>query len=312
MRTKKTYAITHPVMFAAVMKKPALCRGLIERVFPGRKVKELRFVYAADEDGENQDVLQTYRQINPETEKTVIVGIEAKSIRMDVLFENDDAWYDIELQIVNRDHLPKRSRYYHAVKAVDGLRRGDLYGDLKPGYVIFICLFDLFGQNKPLHFFQMKDENGLPLGDEQYTIFLNTACEEGVPKELESFYRYLRTGIVAAGDAWLQQIDAEVREVNYREEVRGKMTLYDEMLQWQTMIERLKADAEARQAMLEDNKKALEKSEIQLAESQTQLAESQKLQELNVLLAKQGRIDDLIAAAEDVECRQKLLKEFGL
>ena len=90
------------------------------------------------------------------------------------------------------------------------------------------------------------------------------------------------------------------------------MTLYDEMLQWQTMIERLKADAEARQAMLEDNKKALEKSEIQLAESQTQLAESQKLQELNVLLAKQGRIDDLIAAAEDVECRQKLLKEFGL
>jgi len=106
-------------------------------------VKELRFVYGADEDETNQDVLRTYEQINPETEKTVIVGIEAKSIRMDVLFEDDEVWYDIELQIVNRDHLPKRSRYYHAVRAVDSLKAGQPYGELKPGYVIFITTFGL-------------------------------------------------------------------------------------------------------------------------------------------------------------------------
>lgn len=333
MRAKKTYSITHPVMFAVVMKNPELCRGLIERIFPGRRVKDLHFVYSADEDENNQEVLRTWEQVNPETEKTVIVGIEAKSIRMDVLFENDAAWYDIELQIVNRDHLPKRSRYYHAVKAVDSLKTGQPYGDLKPGYVIFITTFDLFAQNQALHYFQMKDENGLPLGDGQYTIFLNGACEEGVPEELESFYRYLRTGVVTVGDDWLRQMDAEVQKVNCREEVRGKVTLYDEMLQMQTIVDRLKeaaerkeaqleesqaqleesqAQLEERQAQLEESQAQLEESQAQLEESQAQLEESQKLQELNVLLAKQGRMEDLIAAASDVEFRKKLFAEFGL
>ena len=82
-----------------------------------------------------------------ETEKTVIVGIEAKSIRLDVLFEDEDVWYNLEMQVHNTDSPAKRSRYYHAVKTVDSFKQGQNYRDLRPGYVIFICMFDFLGLN---------------------------------------------------------------------------------------------------------------------------------------------------------------------
>jgi hypothetical protein len=46
---ERKYSIKNPVMFAIIMKKPEFCIGLLERIFPGRKVKDLRFVYAANE-----------------------------------------------------------------------------------------------------------------------------------------------------------------------------------------------------------------------------------------------------------------------
>ena len=133
MKVKHNYTIKNPVMFALIMKNPDLCKGLIERIFPGRKVKELRFVYSADEDEEMQDVIRTVQRLDPETEKTIIVAIEAKSIRMDVLFEDDEAWYDIEMQVSDMHHPPKRSRYYHSVKTVDTLKPGDPYESLNRG-----------------------------------------------------------------------------------------------------------------------------------------------------------------------------------
>ena len=162
-------------MFGIIMKDPEFCIGLLERIFPGRKMKELRFVYAADEEEEQLkqvEILRRYFEKNtPEVEKTIIADLEAKSVRMDVLFEDDEAWYDVELQVENVNHPPKRSRYYHAVKTVDSFNAGQPYARLKLGYVIFICCFDLFGLNKPVYSFEMLEKNwGLSLGDEQYTI----------------------------------------------------------------------------------------------------------------------------------------------
>ena len=51
--------------------------------------------------------------------------MESKSIRLDVLFEDERGWYDIEMQVENRENLPKRSRYYGAgaVRYHGGYRR---------------------------------------------------------------------------------------------------------------------------------------------------------------------------------------------
>ena len=156
----KNYKLNHPLMFAIVMQDEDLCRELLNRILPERKVKDVRFP------GEH-DPKTLYHEI----EKALIAGLDAKSIRLDVLFEDDSSRFDIELQMENTYELPKRSRYYHAVMAVDDLKKGSRYNTLKPCYVIFICPFDLMGCGEPVYRFQMLDQrNHLPLGDEQYTI----------------------------------------------------------------------------------------------------------------------------------------------
>lgn len=80
--------------------------------------------------------------------------------------ENDTSRYDIELQMEDTHELPKRSRYYHAVMAVDDLKKGSRYNVLKPRYVIFICPFDLMGLGEPVYRFQMLDLCSQPLANQ--------------------------------------------------------------------------------------------------------------------------------------------------
>ena len=112
-----------------------------------------------------------------ETEKTMIPDANAKSVRLDVLFEDENAWYVLEMQVIDTGEIPKRSRYYHSASDVRTLGAGRRYIELKPCYVIFICMFDLFGLEEPIYRFQMTHgKNRLPLGDEQYTLILNADC----------------------------------------------------------------------------------------------------------------------------------------
>ncbi|MGN0714468.1 MAG: hypothetical protein ACI4LN_01505, partial [Anaerovoracaceae bacterium] len=101
-RNSKKYTICNPVIFSIVMQNPELCRGLLERIFPDRKVKEVQLKYeiADDEedDAEDEAEIDSEQNTGPdagisdgiaETERTVAVAADAKSVRLDVLFEND-------------------------------------------------------------------------------------------------------------------------------------------------------------------------------------------------------------------------------
>ena len=216
----KYYKLNHPLMFAIVMQDEDLCRELLNRILPERKVKEIRFPV-----GHNP------KTIHHEIEKALIAGLDAKSIRLDVLFEDDASRFDIELQMENTYELPKRSRYYHAVMAVDDLKKGSRYSELKPCYVIFICPFDLMGQGEPVYRFQMLDQrNHLPLGDEQYTILVNTTSRaEKTSKELRALYDYLEREKIAEDDPFIKRLHEIVQITNQNREVRSIMTLAEEM-----------------------------------------------------------------------------------
>lgn len=217
---QKTYKLSHPLMFAIVMQDEELCKELLNRILPERKVKEVRFP-----DGHNP------KTIHHEIEKALIAGLDAKSIRLDVLFEDDSSRYDIELQLENTHELPKRSRYYHAVMAVNDLKKGSRYSSLKPCYVIFICPFDLMGRGEPVYRFQMLDQkNHLPLGDEQYTLLVNTKSRSAdTPKELQALYVYLERGEVTEGDPFIRRLHENVQIANENREVYSIMTLAEEM-----------------------------------------------------------------------------------
>ncbi len=218
--TKKMYKLSNPLMFAIVMLDESLCKELLNRILPERRVKEIRF--ADDWDP---------KTLHHEIEKAIIAGLDAKSIRLDVLFEDDEARYDIELQVKGSQEIPKRSRYYQAVMAVDDLKKGRRYSALKPCYVIFICLFDLMGLGSPVYRFQMLDDkNHLPLGDEQFIIMVNTTSKaEDTPKELQALYRYLEREEITEGDSFIERLHETVQNANRNREVRSIMTLSEEM-----------------------------------------------------------------------------------
>ena len=209
------YPFSKQLMFAKVMEDKELCRDMLGIIFPDRKVK---------------DIIVHKREISV-SEATVITGMESKSIRLDVLFEDDDGWYDIEMQVENRENLPKRSRYYGAAIDVNKLKKGRNYNELMPSYIIFICLYDEMKIDEPVYSFRMFDEKYcIPLNDERYTIILNASCSVGkVPERLRPLFKYLNKGEVAAEDNFIEKIDARVREFQDDEEIKHMMSVEDEM-----------------------------------------------------------------------------------
>ena len=213
--TKVKYPITNPLVFAIVMKDAELCRELIERILPGRKISKIRFPEPP----------------SSETEKTIIPGLYAKSVRLDVLFEDGESWNDIEMQVLKQSYLPLRGRYYHAAMDINQLHAGADYPELRPTYVIFICTFDYYGMEEPIYFFEQYDvKKSLPYGDGTCTIILNTTCpKEKVPEPLRDFFGYLSSQETEGDDPFIGQIHQMVEDLNGRKEIEQIMTLEEEL-----------------------------------------------------------------------------------
>ncbi len=214
-RAKVKYPLTNPLVFAIVMRDAELCQELIERILPGRRVSKIRFP----------------KPPASETEKTIIPGLYAKSVRLDVLFEDGDAWHDIELQVQKQSYLPLRGRYYQAAMDINQLHAGADYTELRPTYVIFICTFDFYGMEEPIYSFEKYDtKKSLPYGDGTFTIILNTTCPiEKVPPQLRDFFGYINDQEVAEGDPFIEHIHHTVEELNGRKEIEQIMTLEEEL-----------------------------------------------------------------------------------
>lgn len=277
------YPFTNSVVFAMVMEDPDLCRELIERIFPKRRVEAVII-------REKPEVV---------TEATLIAGIRAKHIRLDVRFEDGSSWYDVELQAASEEALPRRSRYYASAGDVKMLHRGEEYRDLKPSFVIFICCFDFFGADEPIYEFQRYDRKlDLPLGDESYIIILNSKCsEEKVPGNLLSLFRYINDSEVTSGDPFVERVHQRVAALQESEEVRNIMTLEEE---FRIRINR------AEKAAAEKVKAAEEAAEEAARESQ------ERLNQLNARLLDDDRLDDLKKAIRDPAFREQLFQEYRL
>lgn len=207
------YPFSKQLIFALVMENESLCKEMLERILRGRRIKELKI----------------REKVSAMTEATIITGINSKSVRMDVLFEDEAAWYNIEMQVENKNDLPKRCRYYCGALDVKNLKRGEEYSSLKPSYVIFICQFDYFKKDEALYFFERADlKKCLPMGDESYTIVMNTKCSGKVPAELRSLFDYINEGRVNDGDDFIGRLHEEVIALQGSEEVYQIMTMEEE------------------------------------------------------------------------------------
>lgn len=142
-------------MFGVIMRDPKYCKPFLETIF-GIKISHIEY---------------------PESQKTIDVAADAKSVRLDVYVEDGKGTvYNIEMQTTTNRNLRKRMRYYQGMIDLNILEKGAGYKDLKRSFVIFICTFDLFDEGRHVYTFENRciQDLELPLGDETTKIILNT------------------------------------------------------------------------------------------------------------------------------------------
>ncbi len=164
----------------------------------------------------------------PELQKEIKPDADARSVRLDVYTKDDkDRVFDIEMQMTVTKELPKRSRYYHSMLDLQLIDKGQTYAKLKPSFVIFICLADMFGAGRHKYTFETvcREDRTIWLGEERTTIFLNADSQmEDVSKELTAFLNYA-AGCVSE-DPFVKKLDEAVKEAKKNREWRREyMTL---------------------------------------------------------------------------------------
>ena len=101
-----------------------------------------------------------------------------------------------------KDALGKRSRYYQSQMDMELLLSGEDYSELPDTYVIFICDFDPFEEEKYRYTFKMtcKESVQTNLEDGRTIVFLNThgKNESEVPKELVTFLKYVKADLAGS------------------------------------------------------------------------------------------------------------------
>lgn len=167
--------LTNDIMFSSVFHDPEYCRELLQRIL---------------------DIEITELEIS-EDQKSIRVKPWHKGIRLDIYVKDINGnVYDIEMQVFNAGDLPLRSRYYHSEMDSYQILRGQDYIELKASIVIFLCSFDLFGQNRSIYTFQSlcREDPDISLKDNRQTIFVNIEGDRtGLSPELISFLDYLKT-----------------------------------------------------------------------------------------------------------------------
>ncbi|MBE6103187.1 MAG: Rpn family recombination-promoting nuclease/putative transposase [Selenomonas ruminantium] len=201
-------------MFKLIMSRKRICKKMLEKLLQ-IPIRDIKYI---------------------DEEKSVKARYESKGVRLDVYVEDDqNTVYDIEMQVrqPEGDGLFKRTRYYQSMIDADLLAMGTDYDALNPCIIIFICPFDAFGQDRHIYTFNnyCEQDKNLPLGDGAAKIFLNTkGTADDVPSDVRAFLDYVDGRI--NDDAFVQEIDQEIREVKKIENERvSYMTLAMKMME---------------------------------------------------------------------------------
>ena len=243
--------------------------------------------------------------------------------RLDVYIEEGDevevdstnvsAIYDIEPDKNNKrkdiDAIPQRTRFYHAIIDRRCLKSGQSYDRLKKVFVIFICPYDPFGDDRMIYTIrnQCVENPELPYDDGARTIFLYTKGKKGRDNEsLSQLLDYMenttRENAVTEELEDIQEMvdvvkeDAEVTVAYMKGFERDQMFLEEGKRQGEELGRRLEQENTLREKNRADTEKNRADTERNRADTEKHRAEEEK-----------RRAD---AAVEEIEKLKRQLEEL--
>lgn len=215
MKKLKELTMKDNWMFGAVMIQDDNCKQFLERIL-GFQIESLTI----------------------DLEKSIVYHPEYKGIRMDVIAKDENrTHYNLEMQVLPKDFLPKRARYYSSQMDMELLASGTPYRELPDVFVIFICDFDPFEIKKYLYQFQMRTKEGLELQDGSQYIFLSTKGEDKdqVPKELVTFLEFVRAGLEESEktykDPYIAKLQKDIQKIKDSREMGRTYMWLEEMME---------------------------------------------------------------------------------
>ena len=240
---------TDDFMFCKVMQNPDLCKRLIEMILADT-IGKIAYISI-------QHNLKNYEQ--------------AKSVRFDVLVQTENGnLYDVEMQVSNEKNIPKRMRFYQAAIDISFLDKGNFYNDLNDSFIIFICLFDVIGKNRPVYTFEnicIEDKN-ISLQDGTKKVIINSeAFKNTEDKDLKEFLKYLKTG--KPNNEFTRRIEEVMQTIKENEQARQEYRLMSTF----EMDARYKGFSEGLKQTAKNMK--MEKLDISLIKKITGLSESE-------------------------------------
>ena len=219
-------------MFGAVMVDEELCREFLELAL-GFQIEK----------------------VTVSKEKSMVYHPEYKGVRLDVVAADEKrTHYNVEMQVLRKKNLGKRSRYYHGQIDMELLLAGMDYGKLPDSYVIFICDFDPFCKKKYKYTFSnvCKEDETVSLEDGSHTLFLSTCGEneEEVAESLVKFLKYVKAELGESTgdfqDEFVQRLQDAVRDVKASREMEERYMLLEEMLKEEREAGRIEGKAEGK------------------------------------------------------------------
>ncbi len=215
-KTLQELTIKDSFMFGAVMCDESNCTPFLEMVL-GISIKRLEV----------------------SKEKSIFYRPEYKGVRLDI-FANDEknTHYNVEMQMTRKPALGKRSRYYHSQVDMELLEKGGSYEDLPNAFVIFICDFDPFGENRYCYTFENRcvEEESLRLGDGCRTLFLSTRGENehetsaNLVKFLEFVAADLEESEKDFEDTFVRQLQNSVSHIKRDREMGERYMTLEELI----------------------------------------------------------------------------------
>ena len=231
-RRKKLQELTikDNFMFGAVMAGEENCRRFLELVLemPIERVEMIK-------------------------EKSLSYHPEYKGVRLDIYAKDwKNTRYNVEMQVKKTTDLGKRSSFYHSQMDMEMLASGRPYTELADSFVIFLCDFDPFGENRYRYTFQniCKESKALYLGDGKVTMFLSTkGRNEGeVPQALVKFLTYMGADLEESQqdfqDELVKRFQQSVSRVKTSREMEEKFMVLEEMLREERREGRVQGKAE--------------------------------------------------------------------
>lgn len=222
-----------------------------------------------------------------------------KSVRLDVIVQlMDGTLCNVEMQVVNNDHMPKRSRFYQGLIDVVNLYSGKeiRYKQLPNTIIVFITEFDVFDKGLFKYTFTNKchEVSDLELGDGCTKIFLNTLGKNrnNEPEILINFLKFVHESSKenALADSKLQKLYEIVQDFKNDKEKEADYMRADAYLAEGERIGREKGERIGKEKGREEGE--------------------QKLAELIKNLQNVGRSSEISKVLNDAKYRKQLMKEF--